>query len=143
MVSLRDKVAIEMSNIATVLNELGREGVGPGKSAVELAGIGAYLHNMYTGMENILKLALGAEGVRIPDSDSWHQDLLVLASKRGIIAESTMKDLARYLAFRHFFVHSYGFKLEEDELRSLVGKASGVHSRFRSEIDAFLDRSRE
>jgi len=78
----------------------------PNKTGVELAGTGAFLHNFYTGVENILKLILTTKRISIPSSGSWHRDLLILASDKGIITGNTRNRLAKYMGFRHFFVHS-------------------------------------
>lgn len=102
MVSLREKVDVELKNVSTVLDELEKIKDEPSKSIVELAGIGTFLHNFYTGIENILKQILHDEGIPIPFSDSWHRDLLILASEKKIITETTRARLAKYLAFRHF-----------------------------------------
>ncbi|MCD6472225.1 hypothetical protein J7K55_03775 [Candidatus Aerophobetes bacterium] len=37
---------------------------------IEVAGVGAFLHNIYTGIENILKQILSSQGIQIPTSDA-------------------------------------------------------------------------
>ncbi|MCD5384061.1 DUF86 domain-containing protein [candidate division WOR-3 bacterium] len=138
MASLREKVNVEMENISLVLEELKKTKDKPDKALVELAGIGTFLHNIYNGVENILKQILSSQGIPIPISDSWHQDLLIQATEKGIITETTKKQLAKYLAFRHFFIHAYGLLLDEEELRLLADNVSAVYSSFKTEIDAFI-----
>ena len=138
MVSLREKVDVELENVSTVLDELEKIKDEPSKTIVELAGIGTFLHNFYTGIENILKQILHDEDIPIPFSDSWHRDLLILASKEKIITETTRARLATYLAFRHFFVHAYSFLLDERELKLLVDDVFDTHSTFKEEINAFI-----
>ncbi|PXF59209.1 MAG: hypothetical protein C4B59_11935 [Candidatus Methanogaster sp.] len=138
MVSLREKVDVELENVSTVLDELEKIKDEPSKTLVELAGIGTFLHNFYTGIENILKQILHDEDIPIPFSDSWHRDLLILASKDKIITETTRVRLAKYLAFRHFFVHAYSFLLDERELKLLVDDVFDTHSTFKEEINAFI-----
>ncbi len=43
----------------------------------ELAAIATSLHNIYSGMENLLKRALKFKGVSLKMSESWHKDLLI------------------------------------------------------------------
>ena len=138
MVSLREKVDVELENVSTVLDELEKIKDKPSKTVVELAGIGTFLHNFYTGIENILKQILHDEDIPIPFSDSWHRDLLILASEEKIITETTRAQLAKYLAFRHFFVHAYSFLLDERELKLLVDDVFDTHSTFKEEINAFI-----
>ncbi|GCC10060.1 hypothetical protein IPdc08_00080 [archaeon] len=129
-----------MENISVVLEELKKIKDKPNKSTVELAGMGTFLHNIYTGIENILKQVLSDKDISIPTSDSWHSDLLMLATDKGIITETTKQRLAKYLAFRHFFIHAYGFLLDEEELKLLVDNVFSVYSSLKIEIDAFLSK---
>ena len=138
MVSLREKVDVELENVSTVLDELEKIKDEPSKTVVELAGIGTFLHNFYTGIENILKQILHDDDIPIPFSDSWHRDLLILASEEKIITETTRVRLAKYLAFRHFFVHAYSFLLDERELKLLVDDVFDTHATFKEEINAFI-----
>ena len=140
MVSLREKVDVELENVHTVLVELEKIKDEPSKTIVELAGIGTFLHNFYTGIENMLKQILRDEDIPIPFSDSWHRDLLILASKEKIITETTRVRLAKYLAFRHFFVHAYSFLLDERELKLLVDDVFDTHATFKEEINAFISK---
>ncbi len=142
MADLRDKINVEMENISVVLEELKKIKDKPNKNTVELAGMGTFLHNIYTGIENILKQVLNDKDISIPTSDSWHSDLLILATNKGIIPETTKKRLAKYLAFRHFFIHAYGFLLDEEKLKLLVDNIFSVYSSLKIEIDAFLSKSK-
>ena len=141
MANLREKVDVEIENISAVLAELKKIKDKSNKTIAELAGMGTFLHNFYTGVENILKQILGAKGLSIPISNSWHRDLLILASEEKIITETTRVRLAKYLAFRHFFVHAYSFLLDERELRLLVNDVFDTYSKFKEEINAFLSKT--
>jgi len=68
MVSIEEKIHAEMENIATVLTEIERVKYMPHKELVVLVGIGAYLQNVYTGMENILKQLLLYNEIPIPNT---------------------------------------------------------------------------
>lgn len=135
---LRCRVNVERENISIVLEELKKTKDKPDKTLVELAGMGTFLHNFYNGVENIIKQILNSKGIQIPKSDSWHQNLLMRATEEGIISESTKKQMAKYLAFRHFFIHAYGFLLDEEELKSLVNDVFSVYSLFKTDIEIFL-----
>jgi uncharacterized protein YutE (UPF0331/DUF86 family) len=55
----------------------------------------------------------------------------------GIISEKTCDDLYKYLTFRHFFIHTYGFMLEEVYIEDLMNDIPDVWSRFLKEIEDF------
>lgn len=66
--------------------------------------------------------------------------MLILASDKEIITEDTKEKLADYLAFRHFFVHAYGFLLDEQELKRLIDNIFETYSIFKEEIEAYLSK---
>jgi uncharacterized protein YutE (UPF0331/DUF86 family) len=42
------------------------------------------------------------------------------------------------MTFRHFFVHAYGFMLDEKQLESLVNDIPEIWNQFLKEIEPFL-----
>ena len=127
----KESVEIALSNIRDAMAR--KE-----KSTIELAAIGTFLHNIYNGIENILKQILNAKNVKVSKSDAWHKDILNLSVSSGVISEGLSDQLYEYLTFRHFFVHAYGFMLEEQHLESLANNVSETWGRFLSEIEHFL-----
>lgn len=70
------EVTAEKEHIEKTLLALGEALSRPERSVIELAAIGTFVHNIYSGMENILKRILKFEGVTIPGSPSSDKDLL-------------------------------------------------------------------
>ncbi|MBU0701311.1 hypothetical protein KKE26_08495 [bacterium] len=104
------------------------------KEELDYAGIAAYLHNLYSGVENILKHTLKHSGIRIAQSETWHKELLMAAVTQGIISELLVEQLKSYLKFRHFFIHGYGFMLDAELLIPLAEKANHVFCQFFKEL---------
>lgn len=141
MVDITRQVAAEKENVEKALSNL-RDAMGRReKSVVELAAIATFIHNIYNGIENILKQVLRAKGTEIPKSDTWHKDLLNLSVSLGIIPEKLSDDLYEYLTFRHFFVHAYGFMLEEAHLENLANNITNVWLQFLSVINKYCQTS--
>ena len=141
MVDITRQVAAEKENVEKALSNL-RDAMGRReKSVVELAAIATFIHNIYNGIENILKQVLRARGTEIPKSDTWHKDLLNLSVSLGIIPEKLSDDLYEYLTFRHFFVHAYGFMLEEAHLENLANNITNVWLQFLSVINKYCQTS--
>jgi len=138
MASLSEKVQVELDSIAVVLDELRNTIDKPDKSVVELAGLGAFLNNFYTGIENVLKQIFTEKQITIPGSGSWHKELLEQAVKSQIITEDTKSKLGKFLVFRHFFIHGYGFMIDEEKLKPLVHLAPETFSNFKAEIQRHL-----
>ena len=137
MVDLPRKIAAETENVEKTLGNLKEAAERKLKSTVELAAMAAFLHNIYNGIENILKQIHKAQGTSIPKSKMWHKELLESSASMGIISEELSDELFEYLTFRHFFVHAYGFMLEEAHLASLTNEIPGVWARFLSAIERY------
>jgi uncharacterized protein YutE (UPF0331/DUF86 family) len=142
MAELPESILAEQENVETALNNL-QEVLHTGrKSVIELAATATFLHNIYTGIENILKQVFISRSLAVPKSDTWHQDLLKRSTAAGFISSGLAQELKDYLGFRHFFVHGYGFMLEEEKLEDLAAQLPGVWSKFMSEIErCFSNRS--
>ena len=137
MVNLARQITAEKENVQRALNNL-KDALGrKRKSAIELAAIATFLHNIYSGIENILKQVLKAKGADIPKSETWHKDLLNLAVSTGIIPNKLSDVLYEYLTFRHFFLHAYGFMLEEAHIKDLAIDISSVWLQFLSAIESY------
>jgi prefoldin subunit 5 len=65
MVSVIDKIAAEHENIIKVLDEIRKASKREEMEMVVLVGIGAYINNVYNGIENILKQILLSRNVTI------------------------------------------------------------------------------
>ncbi len=138
MAKLPKQILVEKDNVEKTLANLKEAMERSEISSVELAAIGTFLHNIYNGIENILKQTLRLKNVKIPTSDSWHKDLLNLSVSKGIISEELSNQLYEYLTFRHFFIHSYGFMLEESHLKGLSTDIYDIWPQFMSEISAAI-----
>jgi uncharacterized protein YutE (UPF0331/DUF86 family) len=142
-VSVKNKILAEITNIEKVLIELNKVKNKLNKELVVLAGIGAFLHNIYTGMENILKQILQHQNISIPETPTWHKDLLNLIVENNFITRETVDKIGKYLVFRHFFTHAYGFLIDEEKLKPLMDDISDIYSEFKREIDEYLLKVKE
>ncbi|ODS37685.1 MAG: hypothetical protein A7316_09185 [Candidatus Altiarchaeales archaeon WOR_SM1_86-2] len=106
---------------------------------IELAAIGSFLHDIYNGMENILKRVLKFKGISVPHSESGHKDLLDMAVDSKIISLELSRRLDEYRAFRHFFIHRYGIMLDKEKLMPLAGNLPDLWKDFESELDTFIN----
>jgi len=138
MDNLKKRILAEKENVEIALNNLKYTMERKEKSVIELAAIGTFLHNIYNGIENILKQILIANDAEIPRSATWHKDMLNRAMSMRIISEKLSDELYEYMTFRHFFVHAYGFMLDEARLEELADRIPEVWSQFLLELDIFL-----
>ena len=70
MARLPKQIIVEKDNVDKTLANLKEAMERSEISSVELAAIGTFLHNIYNGIENILKQMLRLKGIEVPKSDS-------------------------------------------------------------------------
>jgi uncharacterized protein YutE (UPF0331/DUF86 family) len=138
MAELPKQIRAEIENVEMALNNLKTVMARKEKTVIELAAIATFLHNIYNGIENILKQILLIRDIEVPKSGTWHKDLLNRSLSTGIISKKLSDQLYKYLTFRHFFVHAYGFMLDEKQLEGLANDIPDVWRQFLLEIENFL-----
>ncbi len=138
MASLKVKIEVELEHIENLLSEIPFDIPLHRLSTLELAGVATLLHNFYNGIENILKQILKDKMIPIPDTASWHRDLLNLAELNAVILPETKSQLAEYLAFRHFFSHNYALDLYPQKIEPLVHNIQNILLLVKDDIKDYL-----
>lgn len=138
MKKLIEEISIEKGFITQTLQVIKDAKNRSQQTPVELSAIGAGLHHVYSGMENILKRILKFKGVPITASSPSHKDLLTLSVQENVISEDLSDQLDSYRGFRHFFIHGYGVMLNDEELNPLAEEVETVWKNFINEITYYL-----
>ncbi|HOJ11801.1 MAG TPA: hypothetical protein PK733_14575 [Clostridiales bacterium] len=111
---------------------------------IEITALASVLHSFYNGIEKIFEIIAKRIDKAIPQGKQWHRDLLIqmakdLPSRKPVISKNMMTELLKYLAFRHFYRHSYSFFLSWEELEKLVNSIFDVWESLKTEISFFMD----
>ncbi len=131
----------EFINIDRIMNELSLV-YKPDKSEYTLseqAAISAFIVNIYSGFENILKQMLLFDKLDVDDSPSWHEKVLKKSNEIGILPPELFQTLAKYLAFRNFFIYAYIFNITMEELKVLADAVNDVLTKFKTEVNEYIE----
>jgi uncharacterized protein YutE (UPF0331/DUF86 family) len=118
---LKSEIQAELGKIQKVTDEIGslyNKIKDKTPSLFELSAMATFLHNFYSGIENIMKRIATSLDNDVPSGTSWHTDLLkrmsidIAGIRENVFSEDTVNELTDYLSFRHMFIHSYGFELK-------------------------------
>ena len=104
----------------------------------EQAAIAAFVVNIYSGIENVLKQMLLFDRLDIENSPVWHEKVLRKAGEIGILPPELFQILSRYLSFRNYFIYTYIFNIKWEDMKSLVDAIKDVIAQTRSEVDEYL-----
>jgi hypothetical protein len=111
--------------------------------SVETLALAAVVHSFYNGLENIFQLIAKRVDSYAPKPPAWHTDLLLKMGeatnkRKAVLQETTLSDLQEYLGFRHFFRHSYTYKVEWVKLQPLIDNIHETWDKVKIEIEAFI-----
>ena len=146
MNELISKIRFEIEEIDEIFKIYGEliDKVGSSvPNEIELAAFATVIHSFYNGVENtLLSISKAYEKVDL-DNKNWHKNLLkqmvIKTDDRIPVISEGLKDvLAEFLAFRHFFRHSYSFRLEWEELEPLAKKLNEAKNTFKKEMLDFV-----
>ncbi len=104
----------------------------------EQAATAALVMNIYSGVERILKEMLIFDKLDVHNSPEWHEKVLKKSAEIGILPPELFQILSRYLSFRNFFIYSYVFNINWDDLKALVDPLRDVIGNLKSEVNEYL-----
>ncbi len=141
---VKGKVKFEISEISTykILIEKCKT-VSP--DFIEMAALASALHSFYNGIEKIFVIIAKDFDKSLPNGFKWHNSLLDQMKnsnkfRKEIINENDFYTLRKYLLFRHFFRHSYSWRLKWDEFSKLVFNLENVWLNIKPKLLEFFKR---
>lgn len=138
---LNDRLGRLQGNLGAAAKILARRpGMGPDPE--DLPGLAWLLESSYSDMEEVWKGIARHFGETLPNSTSWHRDLLdsmaASTQARANVISPTLRDtLEDYLSFRHFARYSTFAVLSWAQMQSLVLQLPEVVHEFREELSRF------
>ncbi|MEW6685727.1 MAG: HepT-like ribonuclease domain-containing protein [Candidatus Edwardsbacteria bacterium] len=136
---MREKIIREKRLVEETVKELNKKLIKNKHTQDEIVAMSKYIYDIYSGMENILKIYLKTKGKEIPSSITWHRDLLEISHSAGIISREILEKLQELLGFRHIFAHGYAVRLRESRVKDLCEETLDVWLKFVREIEQFSE----
>jgi len=139
----------DLERIVEEIEELLRDLASSEPSYKDKAAMGAFLHNFYNGIENVLKRIAEEIDRAVPSGSEWHRALLqrmaegVENLRPAVLKAETVTKLLSYLGFRHFFRHSYTFEIDWEKVKPLAVNARAVLETIKDDLKEFLDTLEE
>lgn len=137
---LKNYLDQEFGNIDKVVNELFSL-YKPEKSEytlAEKAAVAAFIVNIYSGIEKILKEMLLFDKLDVHDSPEWHEKVLKKSSEIGILPPDLFKILSSYLAFRNYYIYTYIFNIKWENITALADTVNDVVGKLKTEITEYI-----
>lgn len=113
---------------------------------IRLESIAYQIHNLYTAIEDLLKIVATYFENNISNSAQWHANLLqrltqdIPEIRPAFLAEETFLLLNSLRGFRHFFRHAYGANIEYEQLNINLNKAILVLVYLEQDCENFLKK---
>jgi len=107
-------------------------------SLSEKAAVAALVVNIYGGIENVLKQMLIFDKLDVQDSPEWHEKVLRKAGEIGILPPDLVQVLSRYLSFRNYFLYTYIFNINWDDVKALVDALGDLITQVHTEVDEYF-----
>ena len=101
------------------------------------------LHDIYSGVERILKQIAATVDGNLPASPEWHRDLLEQMGldlpqvRPPVLSNESIINLDEYLRFRHVVRNVYTFSLDPERVGRLVKELGPVYDQLRQELFMF------
>ncbi len=108
---------------------------------IEMTALASALHSFYNGIEKIFVIISKDVDNIIPSGQKWHNELLNNMrsnneNRQKIITDQIFNNLKKYLLFRHYYRHSYSWRLKWEEFSNLVLDLEKIWQNLKS---AFID----
>lgn len=115
-----------------------------GEGEVYLESLAYQLHNLYCAFEDLFRIIADFFENRIEERAKYHRELLwrmkipIEGVRPALLSEESFRLLDSLRAFRHFFRHTYSYKLDPKKVALVLEDALKLREIYHDEIDRFL-----
>jgi hypothetical protein len=147
--NIKQKILFEMSQIDEVIDstkplcDLCKIRV---PDIIEKSAVALLLQSFYNGVENILIVIVKYFDGKLPNSSKWHKELLEKAFEKSEKYGPIFRDEIRiilndYMSMRHFIRHTYGFRLDWEQMHELTNGIFNIWIIVKDDLNKFIENN--
>jgi hypothetical protein len=113
---------------------------------IEKSALALLLQSFYNGIENILIIIIKYFDAKLPNGSKWHKEILEKAfeesKEHGQIFRNGIKIILNdYMSMRHFIRHTYGFRLDWEQMQELTNAIDTIWVIVKEDLNKFIDNN--
>ncbi|MDR0663608.1 MAG: hypothetical protein LBF80_05975 [Spirochaetaceae bacterium] len=110
---------------------------------IEKSAVALLLQSFYNGIENILIIIVKYFDAKLPSSSKWHKELLEKSFEESEKHKPIFRDeikliLNDYMSMRHFIRHTYGFRLDWEQMQELTNGIDEIWIMVKEDLNKFI-----
>jgi hypothetical protein len=147
LILLQTDIGAQLQLIESIEKKLLERALGiTPEDSIRLESIAYQIHNLYSAIEDLLKLVAAYCENNITDTQQWHSALLkrmtlpIPGVRPALISPETFSLLNSLRGFRHFFRHAYGTNIEYEQLKFNLDKAIKIPPLLQEDIQNFIEQ---
>jgi hypothetical protein len=111
---------------------------------IEKSAVALLLQSFYNGIENILIIIVKYFDGKLPNNSKWHKELLGKAFEESEKHKQIFRDdikiiLNDYMSMRHFIRHTYGFRLDWEQMQELTNGIDNIWIMVKDDLNKFIE----
>jgi hypothetical protein len=113
---------------------------------IEKSAVALLLQSFYNCIENIIIMIIKHFDGKLPNSSKWHKELLEKAFEesekhRPIFRGEIKIILNDYMSMRHFIRHTYGFRLNWEQMQELTNGINDIWIIVKDDLNKFIENN--
>ena len=110
---------------------------------IEKAAAGSFLHSFYNGVEKLAILIYKGINEKIQNDFKWHKNLFEKTFNPtenfpALFNNKYKIQLQEYMDFRHFFRHTYGYKINIKKIKPLINNVENLWENIKNDVNIFI-----
>ncbi len=146
LIIFKTDINAQMELIKKIHQTLNNRSIGlTADDMIRLESVAYHIHNLYSAVEDLLKIVATYFENNITETAKFHIALLTRMTQNipvirpALISQETFLILNSLRGFRHFFRHAYGTPIEYEQLKNNLDKSMNILPLLEQDVDTFFN----